>query len=227
MRLHNFFVRDKLEGTQSITITDSDLLHQWSKVFRLGKGDRVVLLDNSGFEFECVFTLLTKKEASLSIEEKRENTSIPGRQVHMYLAVLKKDNFELVLQKGTELGVTHFHPILTSRTEKQNINVERAEKIVREASEQSGRGTMPTIVPILTLGEVLDTDNEYIALHMDGEKFDSQKFTEDVSVLVGPEGGWSDEEIALFKEKNIPIYSLGNTTLRAETAAIAISTLLY
>lgn len=224
MRLHNFFIQENIEGAQTVTIGDHELLHQWNKVFRLKKGDRVVLLDNSGFEYECEFTLLTKKEAVLSVLEKRENPVRPKREVHLYLAMLKKDNFELVLQKGTELGVTHFHPIITARTEKQNLNVERAQKIVREASEQSGRGKMPVIMETTN---VRDVDVDCIALHMDGEEFDAKQFAGNVSVLIGPEGGWSEEELVHFREKNIPIYSLGNTTLRAETAAIAIATLLY
>jgi 16S rRNA (uracil1498-N3)-methyltransferase len=162
------------------------------------------------------------------------------------MALIKKDNFEWVLEKCTELGVSRFVPIMAERSEKKNIDIERAKRIIKEACEQCGRGDLPELLEIKNLDEILSEEN-LITFDGDGEKLQSRKFSEvlgfpDVaydatsgqtirklpalSLLIGPEGGWSDRELAKFKEKNMPIYSLGNLTLRAETAAIVAAALL-
>lgn len=197
-----------------------DLLHQWQKVFRLKAGDEVVLLPNDGFEYICEFTLLSKKEARLSVKEKREGVLDVKKKVHVYMAMPKKDKFEWVLQKGCELGVASFTPVVTDRTEKVNMNDERAEKILREAAEQSGWGTLPILNEMKDLSDALEYAENPVVFDMDGSAMG--EVPETISIFIGPEGGWSDEEKEMFKAKNIPVYSVGSQTLRAETAAIAI-----
>ncbi len=133
-----------------------------------------------------------------------------------------------MLEKGTELGVSYFHPIISERSEKKNINFERARKIVREASEQSGRGSLPSISDLANFEDSLNNDFSSIAFHPTGDKFNKNDFEREkaIGIFIGPEGGWSNKELELFTEKGVKILSFGQQILKAETAAIVASSLL-
>ncbi len=215
-----------------VSLTNPELLHQMSKVFRFKAGDTVILFDGTGGETVCEITLLTKKEAEFAVKERREGLVPPAQKVTIYLSLIKKDNFEWVLQKGTELGVARFVPMISERSEKKDLNMERARKIVVEATEQSSWASVPEISEPISLDDVLESkesiSENLIAFHVEGTSFEKSLVAGKTSlgILIGPEGGFSDKEIALFKSKNIPIYSLGHQTLRAETAAVAVASLL-
>jgi 16S rRNA (uracil1498-N3)-methyltransferase len=238
MRLHRFFITEQLKNRDRVTILDRDVLHQWKNVFRLKAGDRVILLDNSGSEYVAEFELLSKEKAELAHLEVQPPRNGPQKEVWLFAALIKKDNFEWILEKGTELGVSHFVPIISQRSEKKNLNVERAQKILKEASEQSGRTIMPELHEIVELKELLTESMrtqlgienlDLVAFHTDGITFTDENeiiSMNRIGVLIGPEGGWTDRELELFKHSDIPVYCLGTQVLRAETAAIAISSLL-
>jgi len=239
MRLHNFFIEQKIGEAKEVRIEDADLLHQLKNVFRLESGDEIVLLDNSGFKYRCKIELLAKNEGVFEVLEATENLLKPAREIYLYLSMIKKDHFEWVLQKATEIGVTHFIPILSSRSIKTNFNHERGLKILKEAAEQSGRGTLPELKQIISFDEALDGVEKNkipaIAFHLDeglmeaaefiSQKMKKQPSSEKVAIFIGPEGGWSETEIEQFKKRDVNILSLGEATLRAETAAIVASTL--
>jgi 16S rRNA (uracil1498-N3)-methyltransferase len=136
------------------------------------------------------------------------------------------------VQKATEIGVNHVVPVLCERSEKKNLNMERLEKIAIEASEQSGRGDVPKIHDVVKLSELLKKDllpNRAIYFDLNGislKEAVKDSDTKDIAVFVGPEGGWSEAEVAEFKKYNIQAVTLGSQVLRAETAAIAIASLL-
>jgi 16S rRNA (uracil1498-N3)-methyltransferase len=116
---------------------------------------------------------------------------------------------------------------VSERSEKKSLNMERLEKIVIEASEQSGRGTIPTIHPVVTLAEAINQikgSGAILAFHTEGELFQDDVLDKEKSIalFIGPEGGWSEKEVDLFHVENIPVKSLGKQVLRAETAAIAV-----
>ena len=128
MRLHRFFIEQEILESGEIIVADRDLLHQWGKVFRLKTGDRVILFDGMGFDYVSEIVLLDKNEGVLKIVEKIPNENVPKKEIHLFQSIIKKDKFEWVLEKGTELGISHFHPIISERSEKKNINFERAGK---------------------------------------------------------------------------------------------------
>jgi 16S rRNA (uracil1498-N3)-methyltransferase len=227
MRLHRFFIDQEIRDAKDVVVTDRDLLNQWKNVFRLGKEDRVILLDGSGFEFEAEFALLTRDRAELAILAVKKAANVSERNITLYASLIKKDNFEWVLEKGTELGVAGFVPLQTERSEKKDLNIERAKRIIREASEQSGRGMEPELYAVDTLADAVgNASMKLVAFDPTGAELDRNSLREsEIGILVGPEGGWSERELAFFKEKNISVYTLGPQVLRAETAAIAISTL--
>ena len=229
MRLHNFFIEQKIGDQKEITIDDSSLLNQWRHVFRLNTGASVVLLDNSGFEYLAQFTELTYLEAVFAILEKRKNKFLPKKEIFLFQALIKPDKFEWILEKGTELGVSHFRPVITHRAMAKKLNLARARKIITESAEQSGRGTLPALYEPMKLEELLSTYQfPYVAFDPLGKPWTHKDFekTSALGILIGPEGGWSEQELKLLRDKNIPIISLGTQILRAETAAIAVTSLL-
>ena len=229
MKIHRFFIKQKIGDKKEIVISDSSLLNQWRNVFRFHSGDVVIFLDNSGFEYVSEMILLSKKESILKIIEKNKNDNIPKKDVTLFISLIKKDNVEWVLQKGTEIGVSCFVPIVSERSEKKNLNIERSEKIIIEAAEQSGRGELPRLYETLNFQDALEKfDMPMIAFDPKEKDFDKGYLDrlDKVGVLIGPEGGWTDRELELFEQKNIVVYSLGPQILRAETAYIAIASLL-
>ena len=227
MRLHRFYIKENIEKGKDVRIEDSELLHQWSKVFRLSAGDRAIVFNGNGKEFEGYFKVIARKEAVLAIdkENQREPTNI--KHLEIFQSIIKKDNFELIVEKCTEIGVSAFHPIISERSEKKDLNIEILRKIAKEASEQSGKVYLPEIFEPIKLEKAMDDFNgELFVLDFDAENFSKtfEKFSAPkIGILIGPEGGWTDKERELFKLKNIKSFSLGSQVLRAETAAIVAS----
>jgi 16S rRNA (uracil1498-N3)-methyltransferase len=230
MRLHRFYINKKITE-KTFDIVDSTLVHQWKKVFRYNVGGQVILFDGFGYDFTCIITSLKNLGATVSVLDKKEVLK-QNRKIWLCVSLLKKDNFELVVQKATELGVSNIVPVLFDRSEKKKINEKRLEKIIKEASEQSGRGELMILHPVQTLENLLSSGilpQEKIFLNMDRPPIknylNSQKDQYSFSIFVGPEGGFSQKDLDIFKKYNILGFELGKTTLRAETASIVAPSL--
>ncbi len=228
MRLHRFYVSQPLG--EDVVIEDVSIIKQWLKVFRYKEGSLVILFNGDGYNYHYSIHSSTPSVCNLTLVEKHPSY-IPNKKVTLYLSLIKKDNFELAVQKATELGVTTIVPIISERSEKKNLNDDRLKKIALESSEQSCRGDIPTISSIVTLSQALETaansnKEMVLVLNMSGVPFSDLSLQESlrsstaISLFIGPEGGWSDTEEKMFKENKITAVSLGKTILRAETAAI-------
>ncbi len=223
MRLHRFFVTERLSGRKRIALSDADLIHQLKRVFRLSAGDQIVLCDGHGEEYVCTIELLSAQEIHVRVEESRLVVS-PSREVWLCVAIIKKDNFEWVVQKATELGVTHIVPIIALRSEKKSLHMERLLKIAREASEQSGRGMLPQVHEPMSLTEALEhpqMPEDKILFHTTGTPLLSAERSEPqpVALFIGPEGGWDEREIEVCTAHGVRVRTMGEYVLRAETAA--------
>jgi 16S rRNA (uracil1498-N3)-methyltransferase len=232
MRIHRFYISTPISG-KTFDVADRDLVHQWRSVFRYNVGSQVMLFDGSGTDHLCIISSLRNSGATVSVLRSTEVVKNISRSVVLCMALIKKDNFEMVTQKATELGVSTIVPILTERTEKKKLNMERLQKIAVEASEQSGRGDVPEIHKETTLSELFEggvLPQDKIAIDPTGTDFHKYVSTlslvGNIAVFVGPEGGFSEKEVEFFKQYNVLILSLGTQILRAETAAIAVSSLL-
>lgn len=225
MKIHRFYTPD-LKLVNDLWLKDPALLHQWTRVLRFRPGQEVVLFD--GVQHDKLYRIVEifADETHLTqIAEYKRTT--PAKNIYLLWSVLKKDKNDWVLQKGTELGVSHFVPLLADRSEKTGINHERAQKIIIEASEQCGRSDIPTIREpvhvVKALEQYADTAMLYICEQASEE---TQPVDHDCGVLIGPEGGWSDAEKQLFADQNVKQLNLHDFTLRAETACVVAVTKL-
>ena len=239
MRLHRFYIKEKVGDEEIIVLSDYDLIHQMKNVFRFNVGTEVLLFDNSGYEYLAVIVVLKNNQVQFQVIEKKDKRALVSNlpEVTLYASLIKKDHFEWIIEKATELGVSRIVPIVSERSEKKSLNIKRGIKILIEASEQSGRVTLPELQNIQSLSDVIqgvtqqDEGNmNLISIDPEGKKWSISEVdhlkNKSIGVFVGPEGGWSDRELAMFKEANIPIYNIGSQVLRAETAAIVITALL-
>jgi 16S rRNA (uracil1498-N3)-methyltransferase len=235
MRLHRFYIKEAVGDQTEVSIPDHNLIHQLKNVFRFNVGTQVVLFDNSGFEYLAMITFLQYHQVTFQILEAKNKRKKSDKQIFLFASLIKKDNFEWIIEKATELGIAGIMPVISERSEKKSLNMERGTKILTEASEQSGRVTLPILQNPQNLEDVIrgvieENDMNLFVIHPEGKLFKGLDFgnskSKAIGVFVGPEGGWSDRELKMFKDAKIPIYNIGSQILRAETAAIAVTSLL-
>ena len=211
MTLHRFFsgeTKDRggvLELTHELWVNDPALVNQVLRVLRMRVGEELVLFD--GKTSEVLYKISETEPQAFHLQKVTDLVpKLPPKKVTLAWSLLKKDKNEWVMQKATELGVSHFVPLITDRTEKLGFDSERAHSIVVEASEQCGRHDVPSIQEPMKLREFIGqhagTTLVFFA-DMDGET-PADVAVDHVVVVVGPEGGWTDEEREFFKEKGHP-----------------------
>lgn len=220
-----FFVPSDSFFDDHFEVTDPGLCHQLTRVLRMEIGDEIILCDGMGLEYQGIIETFNPKKVSGKIVSKSKNENEPEKTVVLYQAMPKKmELFELVLQKGTEIGVKKFVPLITERTERLELSkLDRLHAILKEAAEQSGRALIPELLPAVQFKDAImeKMDGGKIVFDPSGEPF--SKLTGDESrirLFVGPEGGFSKLEIELAKKSGAKIISLGKLTLRTETAGI-------
>ncbi|HZT97114.1 MAG TPA: RsmE family RNA methyltransferase [Chloroflexota bacterium] len=232
-RLHRFFVHGPLQGA---TIFPPQLEHQLRHVLRLRQGDLVIILLDDGQEH---LTELRENGGRLegTVLESRPNAVEPAIEVVIGQCLVKNPKFELVLQKCTELGAARFVPMRSERSVREKITASRHtryEGIVREAAEQSGRGRLPrveavtevaTAVPVLLPAIILDPGaaTPFGRVVKEHHRAGGRR----LSILIGPEGGFTSAEIAAAKENGAVSAGLGRRILRAETAAVAACAIAF
>ena len=227
MRVHRFIINKDLKKEQ-LVLDDKELFNQVRNVLRLDIGSKVAVADGRGGEGLAQITSLRKGSVELQIQEVFKNDKEQARHIILYCSVLKKENFELVVQKATEVGVKEIFPIITERTIKFNIKMDRLQKIVKEAAEQSGRAIVPKLYePIRFADAVSHAKQNETNWFFDSSGLPVKKETASpknrLGIFIGPEGGWTEEELKSAKDSKFKTVSLGKLTLRAETAAIVAS----
>jgi 16S rRNA (uracil1498-N3)-methyltransferase len=236
--MHRFFVPPQWIDGSTVRL-DERVTHQIRNVLRMRPGAHIVVLDNQGWEYEVELAEIEKNQAGGQVIEKRPATGEPSVQVTLYQCLLKKDNFEWVLQKGTEIGVSRFVPVISQRTviadsgRVSSAKRSRWERIITEAAEQSHRGRLPVLEKPVSFEQTLaDAAPSDLAL-IPWEKEASQTLravlrdtAARVALFIGPEGGFADDEIALAGQHGVIPVTLGPRILRAETAAIAAALLV-
>lgn len=154
MKIHRFYTPD-LELSNELWLSAPELLHQWTKVLRFREGQKVVLFDGVERERLYVVTEISSNEAYLELVTDYQR-QLPKKDIYVFWSLLKKDKNDWVLQKCTELGASHFIPLIADRSEKTGFNAERAKRIVIEAAEQCGRSDIPAIRDAMHVKKALE-----------------------------------------------------------------------
>src|SRR6266568_1433554 len=248
--MHHFFVPTELLKTTNIDIAlPKDLAHHIRDVIRLDIGEQLLLLDNSGDEILATVAKTNKATVEVHLLERRPGRSEPAIRIILCQGLLKSARFEWILEKGTELGVSVFSPIICRRSmagleDTGSSKIQRWQRIIQEAAEQSGRSRLPELLPIRPLVDALNNipPNALAIMPWEEERTHTlhnvlttfihpngnvgatlavARPSQTIVLFIGPEGGLMAEEVALAQNYGVQVVTLGTRILRAETAAIA------
>ncbi len=234
--MNRFFLSsDSFQNSKVIFPTDRS--HQISRVLRLKVGDQVIVLDNHGYEYFTELTKLDARGCEGETQKKQKCPNEPAAHLHLLLALTQREKFEWILQKCTEIGVGSFTPLICERSLSQDVDLnpkklERWSRIVMEAAEQSQRAIIPEIHRPVLLRNCLDLKYPQKLVAFEDEHTTSihnclsSINCADIALMIGPEGGFSENEINLAVENDWKLVTLGKRILRMETAAIVASTLV-
>lgn len=235
-----FFVPECTAQDRFLVLTGENAAH--AKVLRLKNGDCVTVCDGNGFDYHCTVSDVSDGQISLVVQKSEPSLAEPAVFCSVYMAFPKSDKLEHVIQKATELGAGEIVAFpasrCVSRPDSRSLEKKRDrwQKIAASAAEQSGRGRIPQVI-------VLDSYEDAMA-RAGGAKLAlfpyeneqqlslrtaiGESVPETVSIVTGPEGGFSDDEVALAQKYNLKICSLGPRILRCETAPLcALSAVLF
>lgn len=216
------FVPDTLSPALPVTLSP-DAVHYLFHVMRLQPGDLFSAFNGRDGEWTVRLKSLNKKEGVFLPESQTRTQQNPPRLI-LCPALIKKDPMDFVLQKATEIGVSAIYPLITERTVVSRLNMDRARAILIEAAEQSERLTVPELFEPASPATVLKSlpmDVTPVCL-AERQTTDFRPTPQNPHALfIGPEGGWTQTELNLFQKEGVSFWHLGDTILRAETAAVA------
>ncbi|HKK74786.1 MAG TPA: RsmE family RNA methyltransferase [Saprospiraceae bacterium] len=231
----NVFYTNRIEGNLAF-LAEAEAKHL-GKVMRKKVGDTIHLIDGVGGRYTGEIVELEKRSATIQVLEGSQEADPPAR-LHLAVAPPKNNSrLEWLLEKVTEIGVDEIWPFVSFHSERKIIKTERLEKILLAATKQSLKARLPRLHALQGFTELLDElvslfperVEKYIAyidpqvnLHLQ----DNYSAGKDVVILIGPEGGFSAEEVALAKEKGFRPVSLGPARLRTETAGLVATTIV-
>ena len=243
--MHRFFVAPRCIDGDMVTLSGG-VARQLSRVLRSQPGDRITVLDDSGQEYLVTLETVSPRQVLGVVSQRLRSEGEPAVSVTLYQGMLKGERFEFVLQKGTELGVSTFVPILSTRTVRRvrgsghtEQRHNRWRRIIMEAAEQSRRGRLPVLERPIDFSAACDAVEGPGVIPWELEQATSLKAFLvlrrtsilaglSVSVLIGPEGGFTESEIDYARTRGLAPVTLGRRTLRAETAGIAaVTSILY
>ena len=226
-------------SSETVVIDGPDF-HHLVNVLRVRAGEPLVLLDGKGHAWHAVIEQVGKRLLTARRMDEAETAPYPAVHVAVAQALGKGDKFEQVIQHGTEAGASEFIPLVTQRTvvhvgpRDVESKLARWRLVAKGAAEQACRPNIPKVyapVPMAEFPRQFLITGENLLLHPDGQplsSFPANFFTCSFLVMVGPEGGFTDEEVELAVKNRASIVSLGPYVLRTETAAlVAVSQILF
>lgn len=231
MSIHRFFLTvQDIVNEEVFTITSEELTHQWKKVLRFQVGEEVILFNGDKKEYKGEIISISNKAIHGKVSSVVTcETELPTKIILAQSILKNPEKFEWVLQKGTELGVSEFYPIITHRTERQFLpKLERLRRILVEATEQCGRCVVPVLHEPMKLEvflkHIVKGDTLVLIPHTFATiPISDVKITDKKSMVlcIGPEGGFDEAEVESVKKSGGQAITLGRRVLRSETAALA------
>lgn len=242
--MHKFFTPPENINDIEGKILGDDVKHIY-KVLRLVEGEKVILNNCQGIEFLGEISSVSKTEVSVKIIEKLDVNNESSISVYLFQGLPKAQKMDLIVQKGTELGITEFIPIITDRVDvklKGDFKkLDRLNRIALEAAKQSKRSIIPVVSEPITFNEALVKMKEMdlmLVPYENAENFGIKGLVKElenknmisdinrVGIMVGPEGGFEEDEIIRLKEDGAYIITLGSRILRTETAGFVATSLV-
>jgi 16S rRNA (uracil1498-N3)-methyltransferase len=237
-----FFV-DAATIARDDVMIDGDLAHRLTKVLRLRPGAEIALFDGSGHEAVVRIERGDERSVAARVVERRAGPTEPRVRLHLYQSITKGERFEWLLEKGTEVGVSHFVPLVAARavvtTKGESNRAQRWRRIVVEAAEQCGRSAVPEIGESVRFGEAIASAPGVLLLPYESAggaapsvqsalsaDIDALFALSEVSVFIGPEGGYESAEVAAAEAAGAAIVTMGERVLRSETAGLVAATLV-
>ena len=225
--------------TASAIALSVDETHHLTHVLRVTPGEQVFVFDGSGHEYECTFRGIKDARAHLELTEALSDVVESPLQLTLAQALAKGEKFDFIIQKATELGVSRIAPLITRNADVKldehliERRLERWRRISLEALKQCGRRQLVEITPPSTLPQFVD-NVAHATLLVFNERggvaitkaLEATPDSGSIVALIGPEGGWSDDELDLLAAQGAKSVSLGPRVLRTETAAVAAITLI-
>ena len=237
MKEKRFYLNQELFENQRVLITDEEF-HHLANVMRARIGDKVCLFNGNGIFYFGEITQINKKNAEILINYSQKSENEPLINLTIYQALAKGDKLSLIMQKITELGANELSIFDSDYCDvKANTTrVDRLESIAISASKQCGRATFTKQTGVYKLKEIAEKIKDYDAFYVAYENENGLTLSQDliknkdnitnVAVMIGAEGGFSQDEINLLKRNGAKIVSLGKRILRTETASIVCAGLV-
>ncbi|MEE8373789.1 MAG: RsmE family RNA methyltransferase [Dehalococcoidia bacterium] len=237
--MHRFFLPEDQAIQDTVAISGS-LAHKLRNVLRLGAGDRIIVLDNSGWEYEVELKAVHQDTAEGTVIGKTMSAGEPASRITLHQALLKGSSFEIVLQKCTEIGVSAFVPTICDRcvaVSPGSSRVDRWRKVILEAAQQSRRGKLPVLRPPDQFRRACESAGGVSVLLWEGEESRGFKSVlrevlatgppDEVNIFVGPEGGFTPEEVDIARGFGIAVAGMGHRILRAQTAGLVAAAITF
>ncbi len=242
--MHRFYLPPQQLHSEYLTLPDT-LAHQVRNVLRMRTGERITLFDGEGMEYDAELTDIRRDAVTARLGDPRPCLGEPTLHLTLFHSLLKKDRFEWALEKGTELGVSHFVPMHTARVIAEGASETkrtRWQRVVIEAAELARRGILPPIDAVHTLAQALGRLKAFdlaIFAWEEASGYSLRDAVRDhratrgdalprVALFIGAEGGFTPEEAEAARAAGCRVVTLGARVMRAETAALAAaSALLY
>ncbi|MFZ2315321.1 MAG: 16S rRNA (uracil(1498)-N(3))-methyltransferase [Gammaproteobacteria bacterium] len=229
--------QNMLLQNQSTIRLDEKATHHLARVLRAAVGDHLTIFNGEGGEYEAVIAHIDKK--AVTVELLRFVDRDVESPIHIYLAqgIARGEKMDFIVQKAVELGVSKIIPLVTERCnvrlsgDREEKRIEHWQSVIISACEQSGRNKLPEIMPPQTLAEWLDVatmDHAFVLSPHVEQKLANVSIADQssVAVLIGPEGGLSDQEVSMANQKGFSSLNLGPRVLRTETATVAALSVL-
>lgn len=228
--MHRFFISPEQIAGHHVHFR-ADQARQLRDVLRLRPGDAVAVLDDTGQVYRVRLEHLSRERTDGVIESRGAAGGEPAAQLTLYQSLLKREKFEWVLQKGTELGVARFAPVISRRglVREAGDKLDRWRRIIAEAAEQSGRGRLPELRRPVALEDALRDAPAYARALIPWEAAEDGGIraalaglptAPAVALFIGPEGGFDPAEIERARAAGVLPITLGPRILRTETAAL-------
>ena len=241
--MSKFFVKSDKVNNEEIII-DTDDVNHIKNVLRKNIGDTILVCDyEKSLNYNCKIKKIGKKEIVCEIVSKKQSESESNVEIDIFQGLPKVDKMELIIQKGTELGVNSFIPVVFKRSvvkideKDKEKKMTRWQKIAEVAAKQSGRDKIPLIKNIENVKNICQSFENYDIVLVAYEAENQNGLKEalqslhgkdevKIAVVIGPEGGIEEQEIASFKEAGAKIVTLGKRILRTETVCLAITAII-